>query len=171
VFISGGNPHIASRFCGIMLGPATIFKMVSEPLQDPLGHLLWDFRYRAIHHFCPRSKPNNAGREGCVKSPTSDRWWSDIGLVKNIVKIYQVNNAHFQIDRLIWNRRSIEFGPTFFKAWLLASSTIKSNKKCPYRICKHAKVQDFGSLSTHNLFFKSTSIDTKVQTKNYINKK
>lgn len=64
--------------------------------------------------------------------------------------------------------KCIEFGPTFCKAWLIASSTIKSNKKYPYRICKHAKVQDFGSLSTHNLFFKSTSINAKVQTKNYI---
>jgi len=38
--------------------------MVSEPLQDPLGHLLSGFRYRATHHLCPRTKPNSAGREG-----------------------------------------------------------------------------------------------------------
>ncbi|KEH18841.1 hypothetical protein MTR_8g028900 [Medicago truncatula] len=38
--------------------------MVSEPLQDPLGHLLSGFRYRVTHHLCPRTKPNSAGREG-----------------------------------------------------------------------------------------------------------
>ncbi|AES74177.1 hypothetical protein MTR_3g116670 [Medicago truncatula] len=45
VFISGGNPHLTSRFCGVVLGPTTISKMVSEPLQDPLSHLLSGFRY------------------------------------------------------------------------------------------------------------------------------
>jgi len=30
VFISGGNPHLTSRFCGVVLGPTTISKMVSE---------------------------------------------------------------------------------------------------------------------------------------------
>nr|ABN05858.1 Dynamin central region; Dynamin GTPase effector [Medicago truncatula] len=40
--------------------------MVSEPLQDPLGHLLLGFRYRTTHHLCPRTKPNSAGREGEV---------------------------------------------------------------------------------------------------------
>ncbi|KEH15820.1 hypothetical protein MTR_0519s0010 [Medicago truncatula] len=34
--------------------------MVSEPLQDPLGHLLSGFRYRVTHHLCPRTKPNSA---------------------------------------------------------------------------------------------------------------
>jgi len=24
VFISGGNPHLTSRFCGVVLGPTTI---------------------------------------------------------------------------------------------------------------------------------------------------
>ncbi|AES67333.1 hypothetical protein MTR_2g089460 [Medicago truncatula] len=33
--------------------------MVSEPLQDPLGHLLSGFCYRATHCLCPRTKPNN----------------------------------------------------------------------------------------------------------------
>ncbi|AES81825.1 hypothetical protein MTR_7g101000 [Medicago truncatula] len=42
-----------------------------------LGHLLSGFRYRTTHHLCPRTKPNSAGREGCVKSPTSDRTWLD----------------------------------------------------------------------------------------------
>ncbi|RHN71430.1 hypothetical protein MtrunA17_Chr2g0276791 [Medicago truncatula] len=94
--ISGGNPHLTSRFCedelcpkfqhgigvfriqgpptysrtkprfcGVVLGPTTIFKMVSEPLQDPLGHLLSAFRYRATHQLCPRIKPNSAGRGVC----------------------------------------------------------------------------------------------------------
>jgi len=26
VFISGGNPHLTSRFCGVVLGPTTISK-------------------------------------------------------------------------------------------------------------------------------------------------
>ncbi|AES96572.1 hypothetical protein MTR_5g038700 [Medicago truncatula] len=30
------------------------------------------FRYRTTHHLCPRTKSNSVGREGCVKSPTSD---------------------------------------------------------------------------------------------------
>jgi len=63
VFISGGNPHLTSQFCGVVLGPTTISKMVSEPLQDPLGHLLSGFCYRATHHLCSRTKPNNASRE------------------------------------------------------------------------------------------------------------
>jgi len=29
VFISGGNPHLTSWFCGVVLGPTTISKMVS----------------------------------------------------------------------------------------------------------------------------------------------
>ncbi|KEH25248.1 hypothetical protein MTR_6g016695 [Medicago truncatula] len=27
VFISGGNPHITSRFCGVVLDPTTVFKI------------------------------------------------------------------------------------------------------------------------------------------------
>jgi len=64
VFISGGNPHLTSRFCGVVLGPTTISKMLLEPLQDPLGHLLSGFRYRVTHHLCPRTKPSSDGREG-----------------------------------------------------------------------------------------------------------
>ncbi|AES76790.1 hypothetical protein MTR_6g087100 [Medicago truncatula] len=63
MFISGGNPHLTSRFCGVVLGPTTISKMVSEPLRDPLGHLLSGFHYRATHRLCSRTKPNSAGRE------------------------------------------------------------------------------------------------------------
>jgi len=40
-----------------VLGPTTIPKMISEPLQDPLGHLLSSFRYRVTHHLCPQTKP------------------------------------------------------------------------------------------------------------------
>jgi len=64
VFISGGDPYLTSRFCGVVLGPTTISKMVSESLQDPLGHLLSGFRYRATHRLCPRTKPNSVDREG-----------------------------------------------------------------------------------------------------------
>jgi len=53
----GGNPHLKSRFCGVVLGSTTISKMVSESLQDPLGHLLSGSRYRATHHLCSRTKP------------------------------------------------------------------------------------------------------------------
>jgi len=28
VFISGGNPHLTSRFCGVVLGPTTISKRI-----------------------------------------------------------------------------------------------------------------------------------------------
>ena len=42
VFLSWGNLHLTSRFCGVVLGPTTISKIVSEPLQDPLGHLVSD---------------------------------------------------------------------------------------------------------------------------------
>jgi len=64
MFISEDNPHLTSRFCGVMLGSTTIFNMVSEPLQDPLGHLLSGFHYRNTHHLCPRTKPNSNDREG-----------------------------------------------------------------------------------------------------------
>ncbi|AES82200.1 hypothetical protein MTR_7g109650 [Medicago truncatula] len=39
-------------------------KMVSESLQDPLGHLLSGFHNRVTHHLCLRTKPNNTGRFG-----------------------------------------------------------------------------------------------------------
>jgi len=77
VFISGDNHHLISWFCGLVLGPTTISKMVSESPQDPLSHLLSCFRYQATHHLCPRTKPNSAGREGGVKSLTQDKCWSD----------------------------------------------------------------------------------------------
>jgi len=64
VFISGGNSHLTSRLCGVVLGSTMISKMVSEPLQDPLDHLLSGFRYRVTHHLCPRTKPNSDGCEG-----------------------------------------------------------------------------------------------------------
>jgi hypothetical protein len=63
VFISESNLHLTSRFCVVVLGSTPIFKMVSEPLQDPLSHMLSSFRYRVIHHLCPRTKPNCAGRD------------------------------------------------------------------------------------------------------------
>ncbi|AET04968.1 hypothetical protein MTR_8g097110 [Medicago truncatula] len=50
LFISGGNPHLIGRFCGVVLGSTTISNMVSEPLHDSLGRLLPGFRYRATHH-------------------------------------------------------------------------------------------------------------------------
>ncbi|AES86997.1 verticillium wilt disease resistance protein [Medicago truncatula] len=43
LFISGGNPHLISRFCGVALGSTTISNMVSKPLHDSLGHLLSSF--------------------------------------------------------------------------------------------------------------------------------
>jgi len=64
VFISGGNPHLKSQFCGVVLGPTMISKMVSELLQDPLSHMLSGFCHQATHHLCPRTKPNSASHEG-----------------------------------------------------------------------------------------------------------
>jgi len=70
VFMSGGSPHLTSRFGGAVLGPTTISKMVSEPLQDPLGHLLSGFCYRGTHRLCPQTKPNSVGREkGVLRVP------------------------------------------------------------------------------------------------------
>jgi hypothetical protein len=37
--------------------------MVSEPLHDPLGHLLSGFRYQATHRLYPRTRSNSDGRE------------------------------------------------------------------------------------------------------------
>ncbi|KEH23235.1 hypothetical protein MtrunA17_Chr7g0243841 [Medicago truncatula] len=37
VFISGGNPHLTSRYCGVVLDPTTISKMVSEPPPRSVG--------------------------------------------------------------------------------------------------------------------------------------
>jgi len=77
VFISGGNPHLISRFCRIVLGPTTISKMVSEPLQDPLGHYyqVSTIRSPTIYVHEPSSIMLVVRR--CVKSPTLDRTWSD----------------------------------------------------------------------------------------------
>ncbi|MCH92364.1 cysteine-rich receptor-like protein kinase [Trifolium medium] len=41
--------------------------MISEPHQDPLGHLLSGFSYRVTHCLYPRIKPNSAGMRGYVK--------------------------------------------------------------------------------------------------------
>jgi hypothetical protein len=62
MFISGGNHYLTNMFCMVVLGPTTIFKMVSERLQDPLSHLLSGLYYRATHHLCPQTKPNSANR-------------------------------------------------------------------------------------------------------------
>ena len=77
VFISGSNHHLIRWFCEVVLGPTTISKMVLEPLQDLLGHLLSGFCYRATHHLCSRTKPIVLVVRGCVKSRTSDKSWPD----------------------------------------------------------------------------------------------
>ncbi|RHN56484.1 hypothetical protein MtrunA17_Chr5g0429981 [Medicago truncatula] len=76
-FISGGNPHLTSRFCGVVLGPTTISNMTSEPLHDSLSHLLSGFRYQATRHLCSRFRCAILSVRGCVKSPTSVRSWPD----------------------------------------------------------------------------------------------
>ncbi|KEH28896.1 hypothetical protein MTR_4g016070 [Medicago truncatula] len=48
-----------------------ISKMISEPLQAPLGHLLLGFCYRATHHLCSRIKPKKIGHEGGVFGKTT----------------------------------------------------------------------------------------------------
>jgi len=77
VFISGGNPHLTSRFCGVVLDPTTISKMVSEPLQDPLGHLLSGSAIGPPTIYVHEQSPIVLVVRGCVKSPTSDRTWPD----------------------------------------------------------------------------------------------
>ncbi|AES68760.1 hypothetical protein MTR_3g014560 [Medicago truncatula] len=88
VFISGGNPHLKSRFCGVVLGPTTISKMVSESLQDSLGHLLSGFRYRATHRLCRRTKPNSYSfsQQGDSRSVASPGW-------KNQIKVKSLHHA------------------------------------------------------------------------------
>ena len=77
VFISGGNHRITSRFCGVVLGPTTIFKMLSQPLQDP-----WIICYQVSAIGPPtiyvhEPSPIVLVVMECVKSPTSDRTWPD----------------------------------------------------------------------------------------------
>jgi len=60
MFIPRGNPHLISQLCGVVLGPITNFKMVSEPIQDMLGRLS-DFRYQATKVTLQMS---SLGREG-----------------------------------------------------------------------------------------------------------
>lgn len=66
VFICGGNPHITSRFCAVVLDLTTMSKMILESLQDLLDHLLSGFRYQVTHHLY---EPNPIGLvvRGCVK--------------------------------------------------------------------------------------------------------
>ena len=77
LFISRGNPHLTSRFCGVVLGPTTISNMVSGPLHDSLGHLLSGFRYRVTRYLCSRFRCAILSVRGCVKSLASVRSWSD----------------------------------------------------------------------------------------------
>jgi len=83
LFISGGNPHLTSRFCEVVLGSTTISNMVSEPLHDSLGHLLSGFRYRATRHLCSCCRCAILSVRGCVKSPTSVRSWAILTLQTN----------------------------------------------------------------------------------------
>ncbi|RHN60197.1 hypothetical protein MtrunA17_Chr4g0022961 [Medicago truncatula] len=77
MFISGDNFHLTSRFCGVVLGPTTISKMVSEPLQDPLDYLLSGFHIEPRTIYVHEPSPIVLVVRGCVKSPTSDMTWPD----------------------------------------------------------------------------------------------
>jgi len=55
VFISGGNPHLTSQFCGVVLEPITISKMLSESPPRSVGPPVSSFCYRVIQHLCPCS--------------------------------------------------------------------------------------------------------------------
>ncbi|AES59221.1 hypothetical protein MTR_1g015880 [Medicago truncatula] len=79
IFVEHYLPLVSMFFKGLNSSPTTISKLVSETLQDPLGHLQSGFCYRATHPLCPRTKPNNVGREGGggVKSLTSNMRSSD----------------------------------------------------------------------------------------------
>ncbi|AES89373.1 hypothetical protein MTR_4g073060 [Medicago truncatula] len=63
VFMSGGNPHLTSRFCNDELGPKLQHGIRACRIQGPP---------KPIHAPSPKS----VGREGCIgknQSPTSDR--------------------------------------------------------------------------------------------------
>jgi len=64
VFISMGNHHHTSWFCGVVLGSTMSIKMVSEPSPRSVGS---GFRYRTTHHLCPRSRCPALHVKGCVK--------------------------------------------------------------------------------------------------------
>jgi len=57
------NITLQNRLCEVVLGSTMISKMVSEPLQDSLGHLLSGFCYRVTHHLCLQTKLNSTNRE------------------------------------------------------------------------------------------------------------
>jgi len=57
--------------------PCWNFKMVSEPLQDLLGHLLSGFRYPVTTIYVNEPSPIVLVVRGCVKSPTLDMTWPD----------------------------------------------------------------------------------------------
>lgn len=68
-FISGGNPHLTSRFGKAWVRPNPNSKMVLKPILNLLGNLLSGFRYRTTRVTLQMSCH---GHEGCVKSPTLD---------------------------------------------------------------------------------------------------
>lgn len=67
VFISEGNFHFTSWFYEIVYDSTIIFKMVSEPVQNPIDHMLSGFHYRTTHHLYPHTKSNSVGRKKSVK--------------------------------------------------------------------------------------------------------
>jgi len=48
VFISGDNLHLTCRFYGVVLGITTIFKMISEPLQDSMRNQIFSWLVKQV---------------------------------------------------------------------------------------------------------------------------
>jgi len=63
----GGNLCIISWFCRVELGSTTISKMMSNPLQDPLGHLLSVFAIRPPTNYVHEPSSIVLVVKGCIK--------------------------------------------------------------------------------------------------------
>jgi hypothetical protein len=64
LFISGGNPHLTSRFCGVMLGSTTISKIVSEPPPKSVRTLAIRFSLSGHPPFMSTLQMFNSWHEG-----------------------------------------------------------------------------------------------------------
>lgn len=82
VFISGGNLHLASRFCSVESGSTQNSKRVAEPIQAPLGHQVTVLRPLGL-----RSRSPVLGIRVCVKNPTSDEIRSDNVFISRFCRV------------------------------------------------------------------------------------
>lgn len=63
MFKSGGYHHFANRFCEVVLTQPQFLRWYKSLLQDLLGQMLLDFRYRITRHLYSCTKPNSVGHE------------------------------------------------------------------------------------------------------------